>query len=153
MFLTDLRTCNRQRSVSFHHCFFLTGAVISNSVLPMENLSNRVKLKTSRNLPGFKRSLDWFITLDILKRVSLSQLWYLLFTDQSCPAWVEEGAQKRTREKGRNACYKNWAVRIAPTDFLVTELCQLSIRSSTRNWCTHLCMADCYVYCPVQISQ
>ena len=32
------------------------------------------------------------------------------------------GREKRRGQKGRNACYKNRAIRITPTDFRVIEL-------------------------------
>ena len=38
--------------------------------------------------------------------------------------------------------YKDWAIRITPTDFLVIKLCQLSIRSPMKNWCALSRMAD-----------
>ena len=55
----------------------------------------------------------------------------------------EGGAKK---EKGRSeetyASYKNRAIRITPADFLVIELCQLSIRPPIRKWLQLLRMAD-----------
>ena len=52
------------------------------------------------------------------------------------------GLEKGEGGKGRNACYKNQAIRITPTDFLIIELCQRSIRSPIRNWRALLRMAD-----------
>ena len=49
---------------------------------------------------------------------------------------------KKERGEGRNACYKNKAIRITLTDFLVIELCQLSICLPVRNQCMLLCMTD-----------
>ena len=46
------------------------------------------------------------------------------------------GARKRWGGEGRNACYMNRGIRITPTDFLLIQLCQLSIRSQIRNWLT-----------------
>ena len=55
------------------------------------------------------------------------------------------GCKKGEREKGRNACYNNCVIPIMPTDFLVIELCELSICSAISNWhawCGLLRMAD-----------
>ena len=53
-----------------------------------------------------------------------------------------EGAQKTRGEKERNACYKNQAILIMPTDFLRIELRQLLIPSPIRNWWTLWLTAD-----------
>ena len=51
----------------------------------------------------------------------------------ACVARVNGGGERGGGEKGRNACYKNQAIRITPTGFLVAHWfpCQYVYQSET----------------------